>query len=183
MLRHLVGSVLNLENYFEDLKIPLADHYLMLYLTGNLFVAVHQESKINIIKYIKINYLNIIYFNMLKCWGQGVGQVLVKYRSGIGRLLVDFKFFENFFRSCEEFFLFFRKQNKTLKRGQTLERVRVLTFTFEVWGFRSFDENSGTFPSRVVLLVLPGTSKTQNQHISTLKNCSKNAQNLSRKSL
>ena len=67
MLRHLVGSVLNLENYFEDLKIPLADHYLMLYLTGNLFVAVHQESKINIIKYIEINYLNIIYFNMLKC--------------------------------------------------------------------------------------------------------------------
>ena len=55
MLRHLVGSVLNLENYFEDLVIPLADHYLMLYLTGNLFFAVHQESKINIIQYIKLN--------------------------------------------------------------------------------------------------------------------------------
>lgn len=55
MLRHLVGSVLNLENYFEDLKKPLVDHYLMLYLTGNLFFAVHQESKINIIQYIKLN--------------------------------------------------------------------------------------------------------------------------------
>ena len=105
----------------------------MLYLTGNLFVAVHQESKINIIKYIKINYLNIIYFIMLKCWGQGVGQVLVKYRSGIGRLLVDFEFFENFFRSCEEFFLFFRKQNKTLKRGKHLEYLH-LHLKFEVFG-------------------------------------------------
>ena len=55
MLRHLVGSVLNLENYFEDLKKPLVDHYWMLYLTGNLFFAVHQESKINIIQYIKLN--------------------------------------------------------------------------------------------------------------------------------
>ena len=44
VLRHLVGSVLNLDNYFEDLKKPLVGHYLMLYWTGNLFFAVHQES-------------------------------------------------------------------------------------------------------------------------------------------
>ena len=96
----------------------------------------------------------------------GIGQVSVWYWSIVGRFWVFWKLFSVLWRV----FLFFRKQNKTLKRGQTF---RVLTFTFEVWGFRSFDENSGTFPSRVVLLVLPGTSKTQNQHISTLKKCSK----------
>ena len=68
MLRHSVGSVLNLENYFEDLKKPLVGHYLMLYWTGNLFFAVHQESKINIIKNIKLNkYIKLyIYLNILK---------------------------------------------------------------------------------------------------------------------
>ena len=77
MLRHSVGSVLNLENYFEDLKKPLVGHYLMLYWTGNLFFAVHQESKINIIKDIKLYLFK--YSKIL--------------RSGVG-----------LFRSCEGFF-------------------------------------------------------------------------------